>query len=336
MTLIILPGNALCVLLLSVYLTTASFTYLLQHYKGKRNKENFFVFICSLLTFALSIFYFVFEFLYGGKQHSIKSKFLCALTPIVYKTCVSVSKVFSSLIFVYRYELIKQRRLLGAPKKTKIYSAMIILFSILQFTGHVIYVTAFRGTSERNQCRYGELFTNENVFYGYVSGGMFLLKTVLQTVILVGIIRPIYKHYLKSTTAYSSNSKTRNTLYRVVWCAIMLLAGDICLVVAFFSSVQKGLLPATTLFVTYLFVDVFTLLFSYKDCGKRLFPFKTIFKNKLNEDSNQSGNTRPKENATRSQVNSTLEVPSLKLDRSKVSCTLEYSVQTLDERQVNK
>ena len=319
MTLIILPGNALCVLLLSVYLTTASFTYLLQHYKGKRNKENFFVFICSLLTFALSIFYFVFEFLYGGKQHSIKSKFLCALTPIVYKTCVSVSKVFSSLIFVYRYDLIKQRRLLAAPKRSKVFAVVIILFSVLQLTAHLVHVTLFNTDTSLDECRYDELFINENMLYRYFLGGLFLLKTVLQTTILVEIIKPIYKHYLKSTTAYSSNSKLRNSLYRVVWCSIMLVAGDDGLVAAYYTAVKNHLLPASTLFITYLFVDVLSLVCSYKDCGKRLFPFKSVIRRKQNKESSQLMITVTKEMATKFQVN----------------CTLKTSLQLLDESQLN-
>ena len=308
--------------LFSMYLAITSFIYLIRNYKGKRNKENCFVFMCCLLTFALSTFYFVFEFLYGGKQNSIKSKFLCVLIPIVYETSITVSKVFSSLIFVYRYELINQRRLIYAPKISNIFVAMIMVFSVLHFAGQLLFVTVTQTTSDFDECRYHKLFIHENVLYSYFSGGCFILMIILQTILLVEIITPIYKHYLKSTTMYSSNSKLRNTLYRVVWCSIMLLGGDIGLVVAHYTTMNSNtdsVLPGPMLFIVYLFVDVLSLLLSYKDCATRLFPFASIFSSKLNEESSKPLVTETKEKATELQVN----------------CTIESSLQLLNESQLS-
>ena len=174
MTSIILPGNAACVVLLSMYLTTTSFIYLLQHYKGKLNKENFFVFVCSFLSFALSTLYFVLEFLSGEKEYTIKSKVLCALIPLAYQTSITICKVLSSLVFVYRYELINRRRLLSAPKISKIFTVVIVLFAVLHFAGQLLFVKTIRATSNLGECRYNKLFINANVSYSFFSGVCFL------------------------------------------------------------------------------------------------------------------------------------------------------------------
>ena len=310
MAILILPGTAICAVLLSIYLTTTSFIYLLQHYKGKVNKENIFVFFCSLLTFALSTFYFVFELLRGGKEYTIKSKFLCVLIPLVYQTSIMVSKVFSNLIFVYRYETIN--RLLTAPKRSKILAVVIIYLSLLQFVGRVIFLTVIQSTSSLDECSYDKLFIPENVSYSYFASGCFILMIVLQIIIVVEIIKPIYKNYLKSTTAYNLNGKLRNTLYRVVWCSIMLVTADIGLLVAYYTVVKKNLLQPPILFIGYLFVNLLSFVCSYKNCGKRLFPFKTVFKSNLTENSSQLRISETPEKSAKIQLNCTLD-PTLQL-----------------------
>ena len=335
MALIILPINGYFFVLLSMYLTATSFIYLLQNKKGKMNKENFFILFCSFLTFVLSTFYLVFEFLRDGKEYSINSKFLCVLIPLVYKTCIAVSQVFSSLIFVYRYELINQRKLLAAPKTSKIFPAVFILLSILMLIGHVIYETIAQSTSNLDKCNYEELFINKKDFYNYLTGVCFVLKTILQTVILVEIIKPICKHYLKSTVSTSLKGSLRNTLCRVVCCAAILTVGDIGVVVAYFVTADNNIIPGPILYIVFLFVEVLSLVCSYKDCGKRLFPFKTFFKTKLTEKSSQSMNSEIDENAPKSQLSSTIDSSIQLSDESQVHCATMCSLHILNESKSN-
>ena len=313
MSLIILSAwNGTFYVLLSMYLTTTSLIYLVQHYKGKKKKENFFVFLCSFNTFALSTSYLVVEFLSGGNKYSIKNNFLCVLIPFTYRSPIEVSKVLSSLIFVNRYERMNQRTTLAVSKRSKIFSAFIIFFSIVKVVGQVVYGVKSQTTSKLDGCFHGELYTN--VVYSYLSGGCFLLKTILQTFIFVEIIKPMYKHCRKSTVA--NNNKVRDTLYRVVWCAIMMSAGDIGMVVTYFTAVRTNLMRESTLFIAYLFIDVLSLVCSYKDWRKRLFPFVSVFKNKENKKNCLPVKTITEEKAATSQGNSTTKASLQLLDES--------------------
>ena len=330
-----LPGNGFVFLLFSMYLTATSFTYLLQHYNGKRKKENCFIFLCCFLTLVLSTFYFVFEFLRDGKDYSINSKFLCVLIPLVFKACITVSKVFSSLIFVYRYELINQRKLLAAPKRSKIVPAVFVLFSIVQFLGHVIFVTIIQSTSKLDKCNYEKLFITNSVSYSYFTAGCFILKTILQTIILVETIKPIYKHCVKSTVASSFNNKLRNTLYRVFCCSLILTTADIAMIVVYYTTVVNNIIQGPLLFITYLYVVVLSLVCSYKDCGKRLFPFMSIFKNKLNKKSIHINRSETQKNSTEIQLKCALESSLHVLDESEVSSAFDSSIQISNESQQN-
>ena len=329
MTLLGLPEYGGFFVLLSMYLTATSFIYLRQHKRGKMNKENFLVYSCSLYTFVLTAFYLVFEILRDGEELSMNSKFSCVSIPLLYKLCITVIKFFGCLIFVHRYVRINQIKLLAAPKKFKILPAMYVFVSIAYFIGHIIPGAIIQASTNRDKCNYEKLFVNVSGF-SYFSGACFVLKTILQTVILVEIIKPMYKQYLKSTNSTSLNRILRKTLNRVVCCAIILTVGDIGVIIAYYTTVNNSIKPGPLLFIIYLFVDVLSLVCSYNDCGKRLFPFKSIFKTKENEESSQSLNTKVDEKSPKSQVNCGVDAFTLTRE-VQVNCPLQSSIEVLDE-----
>ena len=112
-------------------------------------------------------------------------------------------------------------------------------------------------------------------------------------------------------------------MYRVLWCALILTVGDISVAIAY-DAINNELLPAPIVHIIYLFLDVISLVCSYKDYGKRLFPFKSVSKNLLDESSSQP--TETKKNEIKNVDNSKRRT--LLLKDSEAISTVEYSIET--------
>ena len=303
MYLLELSGNAIIVLILSFYITAVSFIYLLKHHKSKKRKENLVLFFCCLLTFAFSSFYIVLEFFNSEKPYSIKRRFFCTLIPIVYKTSITVSQVLCNVILSYRYEAFNQLNILVRAKRSYIFLTIFIGFSVFQLAGHVIYDTIIHSTSNLDECIYDNLFkTDDKSWYNYLASGLFFFEKFLKVFVLIEIMKPIYKYHMKSNTVNGTNKKVQDTLYRLLWSTVMFSAGDIYLVIVWMSAVRKNLLPAPMVIITYLFINVLSLVSAYDDYAERIFPFMSIFKSKRVE----KGTMREtKENGTENKASCT-------------------------------
>ena len=77
---------------------------------------------------------------------------------------------------------------------------------------------------ENNNC-FSTKKSGSNVFI-YILLGSLLLVTVLQSAILVEIIKPIYKHCLQIQNSSVSNNSNRDIFYRVVICTLVFSISD--------------------------------------------------------------------------------------------------------------
>ena len=140
-----------------------------------------------------------------------------------------------------------------------------------------MYIIFSQATSKLEEFDYYSLFVNDNLLYNCFSGGCFVLMVILQAVILVGIIKPIHDHYIKSTVSNNLNNTVDDNLYKNIFCSLMLSSIDICLILFYTLGVKKNLLRAPMLVISYLILNVIFVVCSYKDCRERLFPYRNLF-----------------------------------------------------------
>ena len=271
------------------YNAAATLTYLLKHRKGKRRKENLFVFLCSLNSFFLSTHFFALEAWSGGKEYSIKSKFMCAFIPVWYHAYVIASKVFQNLIFTYRYKTLNLSMKVAAAKRADIFSVVFVIFSIAEFISDVTYFTFVSVNSE--ECVFDKAFLSKHLYYSYVTAGFFVLKILFQTIMSAYIIKPIATHFFNNNASNSTNKKIESTLYRIIWCTLSLTASDVCFVLAYVTCFVTHRMRAPIFIVTNVILDSLMLIFSYADCKERLFPFVRRSKSETESSGSKIDNT---------------------------------------------
>ena len=258
------------ILLLSFtfYTTFASFAYALKSANRSKIKENIIVSLCAFISLACSVLYSVIGFLYP------KTGYMCVFAQIVYKASIVLSKCFCNLIFAYRYKEINRRSSVLAANRAYKFSIGIITISIILLVFDQVYFFLVFKPSNL-MCIQTNVISKiqTNLIVKIVMLGGFLVLTVLQTVILVEIIKPIYEHFTRRLSI--SNNDLRATLYRVVSCTLVFCLSDFGLVIVQILLVVYYNRPFGIVATVNVIINSVSLICSYSDYRERLFPFRT-------------------------------------------------------------
>lgn len=270
----------------SCYLALANFVYFIQEGNNERKTENFIVFLAVLICVSCSILFFAVDF-----QHEVL-KYLCNTSPTVYKSSVVFSKCLCNIIFVKRYKAIKRRSSTFSVKRAYCFSFCIIAISLILLTFDQILFYLFNKTSFLDCFPLEEL--RLNLYQISVVLGYFLITTVLQTVILVEIIKPLCRHVEQINNSYITNESIKRTLNRIVVCTFIFSLSDFGLVILQFIMTYTFRTPMPIFAILNLIINAISLICSYSDYRKRLFPFSKycIVQNIVTQLRSQSLNTQ--------------------------------------------
>ena len=190
------PQTILASVVISSYISICSFVYILRkrsrcgHFK--ENVINFLTSFCSLTcsTYNLSVYHF--------GDATMTSQTICTLSSIVYGTVVTVSRCFCSLVFVCRYKTINQNNRAVAERKAHQFTVSITVVSIL----HLVFTYFYTGFVHRTNCEQGLVKGDKGFLFMGVGILCYTLITLIQTVILVEIVKPVLRHcmHLNATT----------------------------------------------------------------------------------------------------------------------------------------
>ena len=105
----------------------------------------------------------------------------------------------------------------------------------------------------------------------------FAFTTTMQSVILVEIIKPIYKH-MHNKALFSSRS-LKLTFYRVVVCNFLFWVSDILFLIMQFITKKTINRPMPTVLIANVDLNLLSLICSYENYKRRLFSFLKINRN---------------------------------------------------------
>ena len=279
-----------CLLLtVSIYKATVSLAYSIQDPEKIRRKENIVVFLCTLLTVICSVSYFLQVLHYARFDRLEKSSLLCKFSSTSYKVALVISKCFCNLVFANRCRTIN-RKCSALAKRAYCYSVWIIVISVCQLVFDFFYFMFATVPSQKN-CLYLEINFNKHSIHVAVMIICFMFATVMQTVILVEIIKPIYRHVNNSSSIQSRN--LRSTLYRVVACSLIFSLSDFGFLIGQFFTVKIIKRPMPVVLLINLSLNCICLMCSYKNYKKRFLPFLNFTKKQQN-----NNKTRQKTNTS--------------------------------------
>ena len=190
------PETILISMVISSYISLASFTYTLRkHLSDKFFKENVICFLTSLCSLVCSTYNLIACYAYVNEANIMT----CPLFMVLYSTVVTASRCFSNLVFACRYKTINQNNRVLAEKRAYAFTVSIVVVSVV----HLVFTYLYAGFVPLNNCRQGTVKGARG--YLYFSIACYMLITFLQTVILVEIIKPVFKHCMHlNTTTISS------------------------------------------------------------------------------------------------------------------------------------
>ena len=262
----------LSIIWICVYVAAATLVYFIKESNGALNKENFIVFLCASCTLAFSIVYFLFD-----SQFTVlkTSKLTCDVASMFWKTFLILNRCFCNLIFSYRYIFLNKNSKVLAAQRSHVFTVSLIFVSFLLLVFDIIYyqvqISPFVFGCENFNINYDEHYIGINF-----EVCLFLIAVGLQTAILVEIIKPIYKHCRRLSNSTISNASIRNTLYRVVLCTLFFCISELGFSLAYFLGINIVNERWPLLWAINLLVNTLSLMCSFKDYKKRLYPF---FKN---------------------------------------------------------
>ena len=258
-----------CVWLLALvpcYLALASFVYFIQNIKQGKSCENFFVFTAALICVPVSFLFLFIDFQVPALEY------LCKTTPTVNKTAMIISKCLSNMIFAKRYEAINKRSSIFAHRRAYWFSVCIIVVSLAQLAFDQVHFYLYK-FSDFFSCYPLEENSLTKLYQIAVVLGIFLITTVLQTIILVEIIRPLFRHLGQVSSSHIASGNVRRTFKRVVVCSLVFSVSDFGLIflqIVMMITIKR---PLSVFAIFNLNINAISLINSYTDYGKRLFPF---------------------------------------------------------------
>ena len=248
--------------ILSSYILTASIIYTLHKLKDDLRNENIVVCVCSFCPFLCSILITVLNLkdLYNNND-----KFYCTFVGISLITNITLSKVLCNIVFAYRYKTIHKSLNSLAARRAYIFTVLIIVLSIIGFLSNIYFWTY----KVRQPCNYGRI-DKSNYAFGFFILGTYIFGTFFQTVILVEIIKPLFNHYVSMSRTTIPTNQTKNLLCRVIVSTLNFCVTDFALLIYGFFK-HKGT-EFSLLVVLNLLINAISLMCSYTDYKKRLFP----------------------------------------------------------------
>ena len=113
----------------------------------------------------------------------------------------------------------------------------------------------------------------------------FAFTTTMQSVILVEIIKPIYKH-MHNKALFSSRS-LKLTFYRVVVCSFLFSVSDFLFLIIQFITVKTINRPMPIVLIANVDLNLLSLICSYKNYKRRLFLFLKTNRNQKVDDNDE-------------------------------------------------
>ena len=278
---------------LSFYILIASIVYLIRKLKDDLKVESTVVSACSLCSFLCSVVVTIFYYKLRN-THSMNKSF-CRYVRIHAVCSTVLSKCFSNLVFVYRYKIINKT--LVFAKRAYALTVTIIHWMFIGLMSNLYLRISLDNQpcnlDRQNESHYG-LSNTSSYFPITISFCSFIITTLLQTIILVEIVKPVYLHYVKTKRTTIPNDRTKKLLIRVIFTTLSFSVSDFALVVYGIGNIlfkRRGS-EIYLLMVSNLIINTVSLMCTYADCRKRLFPFlkwrdrihrNTSFLNFLNE-----------------------------------------------------
>ena len=245
------------------------------------------MFLCALASLPCYVLYFlqVLEVLnYNEFEKLEKNTFLCKASSSTYKVVLVVNKCLTNLIFAFRYKTINKRCPI-LVKRAYFYSILVVAISAFQLLLDFFYFMFAKIDSKEN-CLFLKFNFNENSLHVILMATCFAFVTTMQGVILVEIIKPIYKH-LNNTNIFSSRS-LKLTFYRVVVCSFLFSVSDFLFLIIQFITVKTINRPMPIVLIANVELNLLSLICSYKNYKRRLFPFlKTNRNQKVDDNKHQ-------------------------------------------------
>ena len=208
---------------------------------------------------------------------------MCKVSSSTYKVVLAINKCSSNLIFAYRYKTVNKRRLI-LSKRAYFYSIFIVAISAFQILFDVFYFTlATKDGQER--CLFLKINFKKHSFHVLTIALCFTIVTIMQTVILVEIVKPIYKHL--NNTSRISNRSLKFTLYRVVIFSLLFSMSDFFFLIIQFIMVKTLNRPMPIVLITNVNLNLISLVCSYKNYKTRLFSFSQKTQNQQVDNTKQ-------------------------------------------------
>ena len=197
------------------------------------------------------------------------NRYFCRFFGIYSVSSVALSKCLSSLVFAYRYKMINKP--LNA-KRAYVLTVTVIPWIVVG----LISTIYFRVAIDKHPCNYYQLNnrssnTSISLIHTFTLS-TFIITTVLQIIILIEIIKPLYLHYVNMGRATISNNRIKKLLCRVILCTLSFCVSDFALIVYGFLKHKRN--EGYLLLTLNLIINAVSLMCSYADFKKRLFPFQ--------------------------------------------------------------
>ena len=227
------------------------------------------MFWCSFITVPCSILYFFVVLHYKKYDTLLSSSSLCKSSNDMFKTILIINKCLCNLIFAYRYKTVNSSEI-KAFTKTLVFTTTIVIISLFQITFDHLY-TFFMLSFQKQECFYFNYDLKQHLVYIIVMVGCMLVATILQTGILILILKPICNHMNNSSRI--SNECIYSLIKRIFFCTFLFAASDFGLVILQLVMVKNIGRPMPILLLSNLNFNCFSFLISYGDYKKRLYRF---------------------------------------------------------------
>ena len=254
---------------LSSATTMSCFVFLIRNFKSKHTKENAVVFLCSASCFAYTMFYSNYD-LYLGSTESLKSTgSICSVMPFLYQTTFVANKCFCNLIFVYRYKTVNKRVCIFAVKKAFWFSVSIIIVTVFQTIFSYVHFSSI----DHKGCLNKTVKRTNNRIYLVLTGLLYILVSIFQTVILYEVIKPIFKHCVRLKNSALSITILRKRFYRIVITTLVFSLSDFGSLITFLIRLRMYEVRTPMIVALNLNINTLCLMCSYDNYKSRLFPF---------------------------------------------------------------
>ena len=193
------PQTILASVAISSYISVCSLVYTLRkrHRGGGFFKENVVCHLTALCSLTCSAYNLA---VYRFGDAIMTSQSTCTLSSVVYGTVVTASRCFGNLVFACRYKTINQNnRAVAVKRRAHQFTVSITVVSLL----HLVFTYFYTAFAPRmTNCEQGRVEGGEGFLFLGVGILCYTLITLIQTVILVEIVKPVARHcmHLNATT----------------------------------------------------------------------------------------------------------------------------------------